>query len=109
MLTEFGRVQSQPCEQVRTPPPQEGETQQVEALHARNAAVMADPAAAVERSGVQPAVHGAEPRRPDHGSETSEIEPRGYLGEDGGARRDRRADEIRHVVLVDPLVDAAEE
>jgi hypothetical protein len=52
VLTEFGRVKAQPSEQVGTTSPQERETQQVEALHARDTAVMADPAAAVERSGI---------------------------------------------------------
>ena len=109
VLTELGRVKAQPREQVGTTTPQERETQQVEALHARDTAVMVDPAAAVERSGIQPVVRGAEPRRPDHRSEAGQIERRRYLGEDGRTRLDRRADEIGHVVLVDPLVDAAEE
>jgi hypothetical protein len=52
VLTEFGRVKTQPCEQVGSTPSQERETQQVEALHARDPAVMVNPAAAVERSGI---------------------------------------------------------
>ena len=109
VLTEFGRVKAQPGEEVGTTPPQERETQQVEAWHARNATVVIDPAAAVERSGIQPVVGGAEPCGPDHRSEAGQIELGRHLGEDGRTRLDRRADEIGHVVLIDPLVDAAEE
>ena len=38
-----------------------------------------------------------------------QIELGRHLGEDGRTRLDRRADEIGDVVLIDPLVDAADE
>ena len=80
VLTEFGRVEAQPGEQVGTTTPEEREPQQVEAWHARDAAIMVDPAPAVERPGIQPVVRGAEPCRPDHRSEAGQIELGRHLG-----------------------------
>ncbi len=94
---------------MRTTPPQERETQQKEARHARHAAVVIDPAAVVERSGIQPVVCRAVACGPDHCSKAGQIELSGDLGEGGRRRLDRKADEGSHVVLVDPLVDATEE
>jgi hypothetical protein len=68
-----------------------------------------DTAAPAEGVGIQPAIRRAEARGPDHSPEAGQIELGRHLGEDGRARLDRRADEIGHLVFVNPLVDSAEE